>query len=166
MAKMTPRYNMARRYISAPMGSDFFFIRRLRNRRERETGSERERRVGGRARTIADAITIFICANVNAPLPVLRCARIRRIGFQTKNGSPLRPRALLNNRYRRNSLRARCRPSGSICHACFKESRRVGAARSHIPIIRCNLTWIVESRVKPLKKYIRVLTDGNELCGR
>lgn len=100
--------------------------------------------------------------------------RIRRIGFQTKNGFPAaparRPRALLNNRYCRNPLRARCRANGSNCHACFKESRRAepaldatlraALASSHIPIIRRNLTRIVESRVKPLKNIYTASTDG------
>lgn len=124
---MTPHGIMARRYFSGDARRLFFPPRRrMRNRRERGTGRERARggREGGRARTIADAITIFIRANVNAPP---RSAPVATRGFDAsafkrKMDPPLRPRALLNNRYCHKPVARACRESGS--NACFKESRR------------------------------------------
>lgn len=59
-------------------------------RRERARGAGRGGEGGprwreGHPRAITDAITIFIRANVNAPMR----RAIRRIGFQKKNGFPI-----------------------------------------------------------------------------
>lgn len=185
MAKMTPRYNMARWYISARWKEQFFFlIPPSLNAQPTRTREKEKRDRWGRARTIADAITTFIRANVNAPRataatgPAMRADSTHRLSNE-KWSPPLR-RALLSNRYCCNPLCVRCRASGSTVTPVLKNhaatnggaARRgviplLHTARSHIPIIRRNLTWIVESCVKPLKKYIPVVvTDGNELRGR
>jgi len=104
-----------------------------------------------------------------------RDARIRRIDFQTKNGFPAAPAG--RARFWIIVIAAtRCahvvERAVQTVTPVFKESRRFRTALTsdatlcvdlvppvpHIPIIRRNLTWIVESCVKPLKKYIRV--DG------
>jgi len=131
----------------------------MRNRRARE-GKRKIRSTGGEARTITDAITIFIRANVNAPVCCRRAtgrnAQFDASAFKRKMDSPLHAlyavcaSALLNNRYCCNPLGTRCRVSGSNCHACFKESRAFEPRRCQAPlyaalvpsvcisIIRCN----------------------------
>lgn len=74
------------RGISASTRGDFSAV----NTRETERKGEGAGRGGprwreGHPRAITDAITIFIRANVNAPMR----RAIRRIGFQKKNGFPI-----------------------------------------------------------------------------
>jgi len=76
------------RGISASTRGDFSAVNTRETERKGE--GEGEGRGGprwreGHPRVITDAITIFIRANVNAPMR----RAIRRIGFQKKNGFPI-----------------------------------------------------------------------------